>query len=59
MQFFYIINPNFKNPCSNGDSCHIAAPRGSKTGTQGLKGSVERSRIPDKFCDYIVEISEK
>ena len=25
---------------------------------QGLKDAKERSRIPDKFCDYIVSISE-
>jgi site-specific DNA-cytosine methylase len=25
--------------CKNGDDCHIAAPRGSRTGTQGLKGA--------------------
>lgn len=24
--------------CKNGDSCHVAAPRGSKTGTQGRGG---------------------
>ncbi|NCX94719.1 MAG: DNA cytosine methyltransferase, partial [Gammaproteobacteria bacterium] len=29
--------------CKNGASCHEAAPRGSKTGTQGLQGSKERS----------------
>lgn len=52
-------NPQFKEPCHNGDSCHEAAPRGSKTGTQGLKGSIERSRIPDKLCEHIVEICEQ
>ena len=52
--------PNAYFPrCKNGDSCHEAAPRGSKTGTQGLKGSKDRSRIPDKLCDYIVELCEK
>lgn len=35
-------NPKFKPMCKNGDSCHVAAPRGSKTGTQGRKNSVER-----------------
>lgn len=50
--------PNFKPPCHNGDSCHVSAPRGAKTGTQGLKGSVERSRIPKLFCQYIVSICE-
>lgn len=51
-------NPDFLPPCKNGDSCHEAAPRGSKTGTQGLKDSVERSRIPDRLCEHIVEICE-
>lgn len=32
--------------CKNGDGCHTAAPRGSKTGTQGRKGAVDRSRVP-------------
>lgn len=32
--------------CKNGQPCHEAAPRGSKTGTQGLKGAKERSRVP-------------
>lgn len=43
----------------NGDPCHEPAPRGSKTGTQGLKGPIDRSRIPDKLCEHIVEICEK
>ena len=51
-------NPGFKH-CKNGDKCHVAAPRGSRTGTQGIKGSVDRSRIPDKLCEYIVELCEK
>lgn len=33
-------------PCNNGDPCHEAAPRGSRTGTQGLEGAKERSRVP-------------
>lgn len=52
-------SPNFKPPCHNGDPCHISAPRGAKTGTQGLKGSIERSRIPEKLCSHIVEICEQ
>ena len=43
-------NPKFKPPCHNGDPCHEPAPRGSKTGTQGLKSSIDRSRIPHKLC---------
>lgn len=52
-------DPKFKTPCHNGDPCHEPAPRGSKTGTQGLKCSIDRSRIPDKLCEHIVEICEK
>jgi hypothetical protein len=29
--------------CSNGDPCHEAAPRGARTGTQGLKNAAESS----------------
>ncbi len=52
-------NPKFKPPCKNGDSCHEAAPRGSRTGTQARKGSVERSLIPQQLCEHVVEICEE
>ena len=52
-------DPQFKPMCKNGDPCHEKAPRGSKTGTQGLKGSKERSVIPEALCQHIVEICEK
>lgn len=52
-------NPRFKPPCKNGDPCHEKAPRGSKTGTQGLKGSRERSIIPPMLCEHIVDICEE
>lgn len=45
-----------RKPCKNGQPCHISAPRGSKTGTQGLKGSVERSKVPDELCLEILEV---
>jgi hypothetical protein len=51
-------NPQFKPVCKNGSTCHESAPRGSKTGTQGLNGSKERSMIPEKLCDHIVSICE-
>ena len=51
-------NPQFKPMCKNGSPCHEAAPRGSKTGTQGLKGSMERSVIPQQLCQHIVNICE-
>jgi len=52
-------SPNFRPMCKNGDTCHEAAPRGSKTGTQGLKGSKERSVIPEGLCKHIVSICEQ
>lgn len=52
-------DPKFKEPCKPRMSCHVPAPRGSKTGTQYLKGSKERSKIPDELCDYIAKISEE
>ena len=52
-------NPKFKPPCKNGDPCHESAPRGSRTGTQRIKGAKERSRIPEQLCKHIVEICEE
>ena len=52
------LNPKFKLVCKNGDNCHVSAPRGSKTGTQGIKGKVNRSAIPDLLCKHIVDICE-
>lgn len=52
-------DPGFKPMCKNGDPCHARAPRGAKTGTQGLKGSKERSVIPAELCKHIAEISER
>ena len=52
-------NPNFKPPYKNGDPCHEAAPRGSRTGTQGIKGSKDRSRIPKLLCEHVVDICEE
>lgn len=52
-------DPQFKPPCHNGDPCHEKAPRGSRHGAQGMKGSVERSKYPDELCEHIVDICEK
>lgn len=52
-------NPRFKPMCKNGDPCHARAPRHSRTGTQGLKNSRERSVIPAALCEHIVEICEE
>ena len=52
-------DPRFIPPCKNGDPCHEPAPRGSRTGTQGLKGSRERSIIPPLLCEHICDICEE
>lgn len=52
-------DPNFKPACKPGDSCHTAAPRGSKTGTQALADSELRSVIPSALCEHIVDICER
>ena len=52
-------DPKFKPMCKNGDPCHEKAPRGSRAGTQGLKGSKERSAIPVELCRHIVKICEE
>ena len=43
-----------KPMCKNGDKCHISAPRGSKTGTQGRADSFERSKIPEELCREVL-----
>lgn len=37
-----------RQPCRNGDPCHVSAPRGSRSvgSIQGTKGSAERAKIP-------------
>jgi hypothetical protein len=42
--------------CFNGNKeCHHQpSPRGSRTGTQGRKGSYDRSKIPDQLCSEIL-----
>ena len=43
--------------CFNGnrDCHHQPAPRGSQTGTQGLKGNYLRSIVPQQLCREILE----
>ena len=43
--------------CFNGNTkcAHEEAPRGSRTGTQGLKNNYERSRIPEQLCIEILK----
>ena len=49
------INWKPRPMCKNGMPCHESAPRGSKTGTQGLKGNYERSIVPYELCKEILE----
>jgi hypothetical protein len=44
-----------RQPCKNGEPCHEAAPRGSRTGTQGLKDAKLRSMIPLALSAEILE----
>lgn len=55
-----LTNPNGWQPreqCFNGNkNCHHeSAPRGSRTGTQGLKGNYERSKIPQQLCVEVLK----
>jgi len=59
-----IYNPMFNSNgwkprpmCWNGNkSCHHEeAPRGSRTGTQGLKNNYERSKLPKELCEDIIK----
>ncbi len=51
--------PQFLPPCHNGDPCHEPAPRGSRTGVQGIESSEERAVYPPLFCSHIVDICER
>jgi site-specific DNA-cytosine methylase len=55
-----IFNTNGWNPkpeCFNGNkNCHHQpAPRGSRTGTQGLQNDYERSKVPEQLCEEILK----
>jgi hypothetical protein len=59
-----MFNPNgwnYKPMCFNGNTnCqHEPAPRGSRTGTQGLKGNYERSKVPEQLCIEIIQATER
>ena len=56
---YSLFNVNGWHPrqeCFNGNTqCHHeSAPRGSKTGTQGLKDNYERSKVPYELCKEIL-----
>lgn len=54
-QVSYQPKPHF----NNGDPCHTPAPRGSQTGTQGLKGAYNRSKIPHEFCLEVMKFCKE
>lgn len=45
---------DLKPMCKNGMPCHVSAPRGSSTGTQGIKTYKDRSRVPSSLCESIL-----
>jgi len=45
-------------PCKNGDLCHDRAPRGAKTGTQGIKGSANRAVVPYQLSWLVCQACE-
>jgi len=56
---YSLFNDNGWKPraiCFNGNTnCHHEpAPRGSKTGTQGMKNNYERSKVPYELCKEIL-----
>ena len=59
---YSLFNENGWKPreeCFNGNkNCHHEpAPRGSRTGTQGIKGNYNRSKIPYELCREIISSS--
>ena len=45
--------------CKNGMPCHESAPRGSTSGTQGLKNPTERGKIPPDLIKEILNYSRE
>jgi len=42
-----------REPCKNGSPCHVSAPRGSRTGTQGMDKALA-AKIPSELSKAIV-----
>lgn len=51
------VHSNWKSRkmCKNGWPCHTPAPRGSQTGTQGISGARDRSRVPYEIGKEILD----
>ena len=54
----YVPNWKPRAACKNGEPCHEAAPRGARTGTQGLKGAKKRSEVPYQLGQEILSMLE-
>jgi len=48
----------FKPICSNGDPCHTAAPRGSRTATQGMS-SEDAAKVPYALAEAVCAALEE
>ena len=48
-------------PCRNGDPCHVRAPRGSRTGTQGSHGGDYwlKSVVPYPLAEAVIEAAHR
>lgn len=57
--FFSNVDLHLLPPCKNGDPCHERAPRGSRSGLQGIKGKELRSIYPKALCEHLVKVCEK
>jgi len=54
------IVPNWspRPKCKNGRKCHESAPRGSKTGTQGLANAADRAVVPLDLWVELMDVLE-
>lgn len=51
--------PNFKAPCKHGAPCHTFATSGMLIGTQAIRGSKSKAKIPDLLAKHVAEVSLK
>ena len=49
----------FRPMCSNGADCHESAPRGARTGTQGVKDVADRALVPYLLSLEVCEAAER
>lgn len=56
-----VFPPSLSLPpvCRNGSPCHIAAPRGSRTGTQGGVDSARAALIPRRLAELVRDAAER